>query len=144
MCGAPTFHSFTMNTEPKILLTINLEGGVLLRGEPEVKKYYLTKKDLFPGQKFKGDSGKKIIRSGKYTHIPTYQSEAKQCITMCEAAYEYMTSLEVPNWFVPYKPLKERFKEWKRLDEKARLELHLARTCRHFGGKSFTYELIAE
>ena len=35
-----------MNTEPKILLTINLEGGILLKGEPELRKYYLTKKDL--------------------------------------------------------------------------------------------------
>lgn len=133
-----------MNTEPKILLTINLEGGILLRGEPEVRKYYLTKKDLFPSQKFKNGSGNKVIRSGKYVHIPTIQSEAKQKVTMCAEAYEYMTSLEVPSWFIPYKPNKERIKTWKALDETARLELHLARTCRHFGGKSFTYQIIDE
>jgi len=133
-----------MNTEPKILLTINLEGGVLLRGEPEVKKYYLTKKDLFPSQKFKGDTGKKVIRSGKYVHIPVTQSEAKQKVTMCKEAYDYMTSNEVPSWFVPYKPLRERQKTWGNLTETARLELHLARTCRHFGGKSFTYQIIDE
>lgn len=133
-----------MNTEPKILLTINLEGGVLLRGEPVVKKYYLTKKDLFPSQKFKGDAGKKIIRSGKYVSIPLTQSEAKQKIRMCAAAYEYMTSLEVPSWFIPYKPNKERIREWSKLDETTRLELHLARTCQHFGGKSFTYQIIDE
>lgn len=130
--------------EAKILLTICLEGGVLLKGEPEVKKYYLTKKDLFPSQKFKGDSGKKIIRSGKYTHIPLIQSEAKQKITMSAMAYEYMTSTEVPNWFNPVKPFKERQRQWKALDEKSRLELHLARTCSHFGGKSFTYQIIDE
>lgn len=133
-----------MNTEPKILLTINLEGGVLLRGEPEVRKYYLTKKDLFPSQKFKGDTGKKVVRSGKYLHIPVTQSEAKQKVTMCKEAYDYMTSTEVPNWFTPYRPLKERQKAWKGLTETARLELHLARTCRHFGGKSFTYQIIDE
>ena len=132
----------SMNTEPKILLTINLEGGVLLRGEPEVKKYYLTKRDLFPSQKFKGDSGKKIIRSGKYVHIPVTQSVAQQRLTMCKAAYDYMTSTEVPNWFTPYKPIKARIKEWCALTETQRLELHLARTCRHLNGKSFTYQII--
>ena len=133
-----------MNTEPKILLTINLEGGILLKGEPEVRKYYLTKKDLFPSQKFKNGSGNKVIRSGKYVHIPMMQSEAKQKITLCTAAYEYMTSTEVPSWFAPYKPLKARIKEWCALNETARLELHLARTCRHFNGKSFTYQIIDE
>ena len=133
-----------MNTEPKILLTINLEGGILLKGEPEVRKYYLTKKDLFPSQKFKNNSGNKVIRSGKYVHIPTTQSEAKQKITLCAAAYEYMTSKEMPSWFAANKPLKVRFKEWSALEEKQRLELHLARTCRHFGGKSFTYQIIDE
>ena len=133
-----------MNTEPKILLTINLEGGILLKGEPEVRKYYLTKKDLFPSQKFKNGSGNKVIRSGKYVHIPLTQSEAKQKITMCAAAYEYMTSAEVPAWFASCKHPKVRLREWLALEEKQRLELHLARTCRHFGGKSFTYQIIDE
>lgn len=131
-----------MNTEPKILLTINLEGGILLKGEPEVKKYYLTKKDLFPSQKFKGDTGKKVIKSGKYVHIPVEQSVAQQSIKMCKEAYNYMTSTEVPNWFVSFKPIKTRAKEWCALTETQRLELHLARTCRHLGGKSFTYQII--
>lgn len=131
-----------MNTEPKILLTINLEGGVLLRGEPEVRKYFLTKKDLFPNQKFKGNSGDKVIRSGKYVHIPLVQSEAKQKITLCKDAYDYMTSLDTPKWFMPYKPFKVRVKEWSRLTPTQRLEAHLTRTCEHFNGKSFTYQII--
>ena len=124
-----------MNTEPKILLTINLEGGVLLRGEPEVRKYYLTKKDLFPKQQFKGDSGNKVIRSGKYVSIPVTQSVAKQKITLCKDAYDYMTSAACPEWY-------HRVKEWRKMDETARLELHLARTTHHFGGKSFTYKIV--
>lgn len=131
-----------MNTEPKILLTINLEGGVLLRGEREVRKYYLTKKDLFPNQKFKGNSGDKIIRSGKYVHTPLVQSEAKQKITLCKEAYDYMTSTEVPKWYMPYKPQKVRDKEWCSLSEEARLNVHLKRTCEHFRGKSYTYQII--
>lgn len=133
-----------MNTEPKILLTINLEGGVLLRGEREVCKYYLTKKDLFPNQKFKGNTGNKVIKSGKYVHTPLIQSEAKQKITLCKDAYDYMTSLEIPKWFMPYKQLKVRLKEWSALTPEQRLETHLKRTCEHFGGKSFTYQIIKD
>lgn len=124
-----------MNTEPKILLTINLEGGVLVYGEPEVLKYYLTKKDLFPSQKFNNNSGKKVIKSGKYVHVPVSQSVAKQKITLCREAYDYMTSSLCPTWF-------KNQNQWRKLTETQRLELHLARTCRHFGGKSFTYQII--
>ena len=133
-----------MNNETKILLTINLEGGTLQKGEPEVKKYYLTKKDLFPNQKFKNGTGNKVIRSGKYTHIPTTQSTAQQVIKMTKDAYNYMTSTEVPSWFVPFKPLKPRTKEWSNLTPTQRLELHLARTCRHLRGKSFSYKIIED
>ena len=131
-----------MNNETKILLTINLEGGILLKGEPELRKYYLTKKDLFPSQKFKGDAGKKVIKSGKYIYTPTTQSVAQQSIKMSRDAYNYMTSTEVPGWFIPFKPIKARAKEWSSLTPKQRLELHLARTCRHFNGKSFTYQIV--
>lgn len=124
-----------MNTEPKILLTINLEGGTLVKGEPEVKKYYLTKKDMFPHQKFKGDSGDKIIRSGKYVIYPLVSSEAKQKITLCKDAYDYMTSPICPSWYF-------NIKEWKRMNATQRLELNLARTCHHFNGKSFTYQIV--
>ena len=124
-----------MNNEPKILLTIYLEGGILLKGEPEIKKYYLTKKDLFPNQKFKKDAGRKVVKSGKYVYTPIYQSTATQRITMCQDAYDYMISATAPEWF--YNP-----KQWKKLTEQERLNLHLARTCEHFKGKSFTYEII--
>lgn len=126
-----------MNTEPKILLTINLEGGALTKGKPEVRKYYLTKKDLFPKQKFKGDTGKKIIRSGKYVHIPITPSEAKLKITMCKEAYDYFISSSCPSWY-------RNLKEWKKMKETQRLELHLARTCSHYGGKSFIYQIIED
>lgn len=134
-----------MNTEPKILLTINLEGGTLIKGEKEIRKYYLTKKDLFPNQKFKGDAGNKVIKSGKYAYTPLIQSEAKQKITLCKEAYEYMTSpLEVPSWYIPFKSRKERERTWRKLSETERLEQHLARTCLHFHGKSFTYQIVDE
>lgn len=134
-----------MNTETKILLTINLEGGTLLKGESEVKKFYLTKEDLFPNQKFKGDAGKKIVRSGKYVSTTYISSVAKQKINICREAYDYMTSPdEIPTWFIPFKPRKERERTWRKMSESERLEQHLARTCLHFGGKSFSYQIVED
>lgn len=126
-----------MSFEPKILLTINLEGGTLIKGEPEIRKYYLTKKDLFPNQKFKGNEGNKVIRSGKYVYTPVTQSGAKQKITLCKDAYDYMTSSVCPEWFI-------NVKEWRKMSPIQRLETHLARTTLHFNGKSFTYQIIED
>ena len=124
-----------MNTEPKILSTVYTEGGTLLRGEPEVRKYALTKKELFPNQKFKNKEGDKVIKRGKYTFIPTIPSTATRKITMCKEAYDYFISPTCPEWF-------KNVKEWKKLSEEQRLIAHLKRTCDHFGGKSFTYQII--
>ena len=124
-----------MAYEAKVLLTIELEGGILIKGEPEVCKYYLTKKDLFPKQTFKGDSGNKIIKSGKYLRNTYTTSVAKQKITLCEEAYEYMTSSSMPQWY--HNP-----REWKKMSPTQRLELHLARICESFKGKSFSYQVI--
>ena len=124
-----------MNTEPKILLTLYREGGVLLKGESEVRKYALTKKDLFPNQKFKGDEGKKIIKAGKYKFTPTIPSTSTQKITMCKEAYDYFISAVCPEWF-------KNVKEWRKMSEEMRLKLHLTRTAQHFGAKSFTYQII--
>ena len=114
-----------------------MEGGTLIKGEPEVRKYYLTKKDLFPNQKFRGDTGKKIVKSGKYTVTPLEQSEAKQKITLCADAYEYMTSSVCPKWY-------HSLKDWRKMSEIQRLETHLARISNSLNGKSFTYQIIED
>ena len=124
-----------MNTEPKILLTVYTEGGTLLRGEPEVRKYYLTKKDLFPNQKFKNDDGNRVIKRGKYKFTPITTSTATRKITMCKEAYDYFISSACPEWF-------KNVKEWRKMSEEQRLKAHLTRTSLNFGGKSFTYQII--
>ena len=132
-----------MAFEPKILLTINLEGGILRKGEPEIKKFYLTKKDLFPNQKFKGEEGNKVIKSGKYKSYPLLQSTATLKIRICREAYEYFISkYECPAWF--FKGNKKNLAKWQRLSDTERLELHLQRTCEHHRGKSFTYTIIED
>ena len=124
-----------MNTEPKILLTVYTEGGALLRGEPEIRKYFLTKKDLFPNQKFKNNDGGKVIKKGKYKFTPTTTSTTTRKITMCKDAYDFFISSACPEWF-------KNVIEWRKLSEEQRLIAHLKRTCDHFGGKSFTYQII--
>lgn len=126
-----------MNTSPKVLLTINLEGGTLIKGTPEVRKYYLTKKDMFPKQKFKGNEGNKIIKSGKYTYVPTRPSEAKKKIVLCKDAYDYMTSSACPEWF-------KNQKIWRKMPTLSRLEAHLYRTTEHYRGLSFSYQILED
>ena len=124
-----------MNYEPKLLLTINVEGGTLVKGKPETKKWYLTKKDLFPNQKFKNNDGNKIIRTGTYKSIPLIAKESVLKTRVCKEAYDYMTSSMCPSWF-------KNPNKWKKLSAQERLEINLVRTCEHFGGKSYTYTLI--
>lgn len=127
-----------MSYEPKILLTIYKEGGTLVRKSPEEREFVLTKKDLSPNQKWKNGEGNKIVKKGKYTIVPFEQQIVTQKITMCEDAYEYMTSSDCPSWY-------KNVKEWRhKLTPEARLNLHLKRTCEHFNGIKFTYAIIED
>lgn len=124
-------------SEAKILLTIYSGGGAFKKGKPETKKYQLTKKELFPSQKFKKGEGNKVIKKGTYKIIPLIPIPTTQRITMCKDAYDYFTSSQCPEWY-------HNIKEWRKMPPKQRLELHLARTCAHFRGNSFTYQIIEE
>lgn len=127
-----------MAYEPKILLTLYKEGGSLIRQEAVEKEFALTKKDLFPNQKWKQGEGNKIVKKGKFTVYPYSQKEVTQKITLCAEAYEYMTSSECPEWW-------KNTKEWKyKLTPEQRLQAHLWRTCQHHGGKRFTYSIIED
>lgn len=123
-----------MNNTTKILLTIELEGGTLVKGEPQVKEYVLTKNDFMFKKKLKGKEGNKIVKKGKYIHYDYTTKPAFQHINMSRDAYLYFISNECPEWSIP--------KIWSKLTPKERLEIHLLRTCQHFRGKSFSYEIL--
>lgn len=114
-----------MENSIKISLTIELEGSVLLNEEPEVITNFKSK-----SKKFK----KKEKSSFKDILIKT--KPAQQHINMTKQAYLYMISSEVPKW--------AKAKEWYSLSQRERLERHLAKTCEHFGGKSFTYTILED
>jgi len=124
-----------MNNDPKVLLTVILEGGTLHRVVNESKKWYLTKKDLNPKRTFTGDDGNKIVKSGKYRSYSLVPVDCNLKTTLTKDAYDYMTSSYVPDWY-PNK------KAWGRMSAKERLEAHLSRICLSHRGKSFTYQII--
>lgn len=124
-----------MNNDPKILLTVVLEGGALHRVVSEPRKWYLTKKDLNPSRKFKEGEGNKIVKSGRYR---SYTLEAADCnlkTTLTKDAYDYMVAPTPPDWYF-------NKKAWGRMNAKERLEVHLNRICQSHRGKSFTYQII--
>lgn len=124
-----------MANEAKVLLTVVTEGGNLKKGEPVTKKWYLTKKDMFPGQEFKKNDGDKIIRSGKYKSIPLIADDCLIKIKLNVDAYESMISATMPEWF-------HKQKEWRKMSEQERLRTHLARISQSLNGKSFTYQIV--
>lgn len=123
-----------MDNSIKISLTIILEGSALVRkSEPEKIKYVVTERDLNPSKKWKGKDGLKVIRKGETKHYPLIPTPATKHINMTRDAYCTMIS-ECPYWCKP--------KVWRAMNQKERLEAHLQRTCEHFNGKSYIYEIL--
>lgn len=126
-----------MNNEVKISLTIELEGSTLVRkSEPEVTKYVITEKDLNPSKKYKGNSGLKVVKKGRFVTYPFVAKPASLHVNLGVDAYNYMTSAECPYWQKP--------KVWANMSLEERLKAHLQRICEHHGGKSFTYIVLED
>lgn len=126
-----------MSNVTKISLTINLEGGTLVRkSEPEVIKYTVTAKDIEPSKKWRGKDGLKVVSKGTHKHYSLVAKPASQHINMTEEAYKYMISSECPYWSKP--------KVWNNLSEKERLEAHLQRIAEHLGGTVISYKVFED
>lgn len=125
-----------MNNEIKILLTINLEGGTLVRkSEPEVIEYVITKKGFNSFKKGKG-KGNEVVKRGKFKHYPLVAKPATQYLHINKESYYYMISSECPYWIKP--------NIWEKMTTIQRLEAHLKRTSEYLGGKSFTYKVLED
>lgn len=126
-----------MNNEIKVCLTIELEGSTLVcKSQPEKIEFVVTERDINPLKKWKGKEGLKVVRKGKISHHSYDVKPAKQRINITMESYKYMISSECPSWM--------KVKDWLRMSKKARLEAHLAKTCEHFMGKSFVYEVLED
>lgn len=125
-----------MNNSTKILLTVVTEGGTLSRqSNKEYIKYYITKQDL-TRKELPKDIGKQIVKSGRVPHYPLVAKPCTQHIKMSEDTYNHFLS--------DYCPAKTMLKSWKKMTPNQRLEWHLQRTCEHFGGISYSYEIMED
>ena len=126
-----------MTNEIKILLTINLEGGTLVRKiEPDVLTVLFTKRDLNPKKQYTKDEGKQIVKKQK---VKYYGYETKPVVkhtNLTKDAYDYMISKECP--------VGVRIKQWNKMSNTERLEWHLQKVCDHSRGKSFTYQILED
>lgn len=104
-----------MYEDIKVLLTIKLEGGTLIRESEKIHQ-----------------GGKK--NQNRFTHRNLI---SKPCYIRCklsEECYKHMMSNLCPTWGRKY--------NWGRITPKQRLELHLNRICEDYNGIEFTYELL--
>lgn len=116
-----------MNNDTKVRLNIVLQGDTMLSQEDAEA---LEKKKAGTGfYKFSLRLDKKIftIRARK-----TY--DATQTLNLSIDAYNYMTGNEAPYFVKPG--------NWKRLNKKQRLEMHLERITQSVKGLSFTYTIL--
>ena len=120
-----------METNIKLRLSIDLQGGTLVRqSESEKIDYAIFKANYQKGKK----PVYELVKKGYKKHYPLVAKPAKQVINMTETAYYYMISDECPSFSHP--------KKWRELNETQRLEKHLERIVSDLKGKSFTYEVL--
>lgn len=123
-----------MNNQIKILLSIQGIEGRDLKPTGTIKgKLIITKKDIDPY--YKGKDADKPVRYINYRYTDKECIPCSRTIKLTQDAYDAFTSTEYPSWF---------HGNWKKLTKTQRLEMHLARTCEYFGGKSYTYSILEE
>ena len=124
-----------MNNATKILLTINLEGGVLTRQDkPEIIMWSLNERDLDPNKNWKDREGLKIVKRGNTNHYNFNSKECKQRINITKDAYDYFISDEAPSFI--------KKSTWFMLKENQRIEVHLNSISESLGGKSYIYQIL--
>lgn len=123
------------NNEIKILLTINLEGGILVRQDkPEIIMWSLTERNLNPTKHWKDGEGLNIVKRGSTKH---YNLESKECVQrlkLNQLTYNHFIGDESPVGIKKY--------DWMMLKDHQKLEINLHLLCNDLGGKSFTYKVL--
>lgn len=124
-----------MNNEPKVLLTVFMEGGTLVRqGKPVIVETPVY-------AHFRTEEGKVVKKVIKKRKTKVYKYEQSTCALktkLTRDAFDFMTSDTYPAWFS--KPQDK--KAWKKMSKEDRLKTHLLRICQNHGGKNFTYQIL--
>ena len=123
------------NNEIKILLTINLEGGILVRQDkPEIIMWSLTERNLNPFKHWKDGEGLNIVKRGSTKHYNLEPKECVQRLKLNQLTYNHFIGDEPPVGIKKY--------DWMMLKDHQKLEINLHLLCNDLGGKSFTYKVL--
>lgn len=144
-----------MNNEIKVSLTITLPGGVMeskdeclkttqkvIEKKTKTGKVYKKKITLQVDDWDKMDHNSLRVEDAKGKNpeiIHFYTRRCKpvlQVIKFNKDSYEYMISKEYPSWAKPWK--------WNQMNKKERLETHIQRTAKHFGGEVVSYQVFED
>lgn len=134
-----------MYTEAKILLSIELQGGTLIReGKAAKIEWALTLgevKTKLTGKKLPPEILEKVVRRGRTKHYPLAAKPARKVVCLGDYAYDHMTSVaSYEGWMLKEKGLTK--KNWMKMEPMVRLQYHLERISQHYGGKSFTFQVL--
>lgn len=133
-----------MYTEAKILLRIDLQGGTLIRESKVTKiEWALTLGDVkrSPKKKLPEKIAERIVRRGRAQHHNLVAKPAVKVVCLGEEAYNYMAGADsFESWLSKEKGLKKR--DWVKMLPEVRLQYHLERLSTHYGGKSFTFQIL--
>ena len=114
-----------MNNNVKILLTIDLEGGTLVRqSNIELIPYNITR-----------DLSDRKTEKGYLKHTPKIPKRCIQRIKLTQDAYDNFLTL-CPHWI--------NVRIWKKMNDNQRLEAHLWNYCKDLGGTSYSYQVLGD
>lgn len=123
--------------EAKILLRIELQGGTLIRESRATEiKWALTLGEV---KKVPKKIAGKVVKGGRFMHYNLVLKPAYKVVCVGQAAYMYMVSGDS---YEPWIAEKIKKKEYMRLSGEEKLNLHLGRLTKHYGGKSFSFQIL--
>lgn len=122
----------------KVRLTVTLPGRVMM-SEQECSK---NPKENYNNVEIK-------VGFGKNTKTKTITvrkcKPATKVTNICKEAYDAMTAKSAKKDVdANYCPVWAHPKKWYNLSKEQRLRAHLKRLCEHFGGISYTYEVLED
>lgn len=131
-----------MFTDAKVLLSIELQGGTLIRESEPVKiNYRITKGDLKSKKNLPKTERDKVVKGGQLPHYNLSAKPATLSISLNQDAYNFMTSDEAWDYSIVHEFNISR-KQWRLLPAEKRLEAHLKRMVKFHKGKGFTYSIL--
>ena len=127
----------------KLSVTIVLPGSTMMTSqecEENPKECYDDNFMLLSIKKYNNKEKKSFFKNVPLRFKTRKCIKAQQVIKMTDEAYEYMTSIACPEWFITFGGVAK----WRKLSKKDRLEFHLDRLCKSMGGESFSYAVFGD